>query len=261
MEENFVETLFDPKDKRPQTLIIKEQYDNIQFLYGRYNPNHFRFGAKFIVFGTLSAIIPLTYFLIKELLKDIINWQICICFAAFIFAWSIGGVIFLNMLYGKSKKVYFYKNKNKTITIYKYYFKKKLAVGYGETCFEFDYKNKNWHNSIDKHMGANLMFPFINWNTKLKKRLFSIIIKVYHQLEGWEVADFRLNRFKSNKLRSMNHYSLTTSLPVRRSAAYERLKIKEINTNRYVEIPKSFIDFCKEQGIEPPEECEHLHYV
>ena len=41
----------------------------------------------------------------------------------------------------------------------------------------------------------------------------------------------------------------------------QRFEFLEINTNRYAEIPKSFIDFCKEQGIEPPEECEHLHYV
>ena len=39
------------------------------------------------------------------------------------------------------------------------------------------------------------------------------------------------------------------------------IKNIEINTNRYAEIPKSFIDFCKEQGIEPLEENEHLHYV
>lgn len=260
MKGDNVQTLFDINDKRPQTLIIKEQYDNIHFLYGSYNPTHFCLGARIAIFGTLCGLFPLIYFLIKELLKDTINWWLCICFGAFAFVWCIGYVIFLNMLYGKSSRVYYYKDKNNTITIYKYYFRKKLAIAYGETCFEYNYKNKSWQNSIDKHMGANLMFPFISFPTKLKNTLFSTIIKVYHQFESLKIADFRLSRFKNNKLKSMNRYSLT-SMPVRRSSAFERLKVKEINTNRNVEVPKSFIDFCKAKGIEPPKENEHLHYV
>ncbi|MDE7079659.1 MAG: hypothetical protein K2O95_06055, partial [Clostridia bacterium] len=46
-----------------------------------------------------------------------------------------------------------------------------------------------------------------------------------------------------------------------RSDSSERFEFIEINTNRYVEIPKSFITFCQVEGIEPLVENEHLHYV
>ena len=46
-----------------------------------------------------------------------------------------------------------------------------------------------------------------------------------------------------------------------RSDASERFRFVEINTDRCVEIPKSFLTFCQENGIEPLVENEHLHYV
>ena len=46
-----------------------------------------------------------------------------------------------------------------------------------------------------------------------------------------------------------------------RSNVSERFEFLESNTDRYVEIPKSFITFCQIQGIEPLEENDHLHYV
>ena len=69
--------------------------------------------------------------------------------------------------------------------------------------------------------------------------------------------------FKNDKLVKIYHMPVIISGPWRNGHTGRPKLIKniEINTNRYAEIPKSFIDFCKEQGIEPPEECEHLHYV
>ena len=46
-----------------------------------------------------------------------------------------------------------------------------------------------------------------------------------------------------------------------RSNVSERFEFLEINSDRYVEIPKSFITFCQLQGIEQLEENEHLRYV
>ena len=51
------------------------------------------------------------------------------------------------------------------------------------------------------------------------------------------------------------------NMAIKKQTLPQHFEFLEINTNRYAEIPKSFIDFCKEQGIEPLEENEHLHYV
>ncbi len=70
--------------------------------------------------------------------------------------------------------------------------------------------------------------------------------------------EFKNNQLVSMAYRPIAKYDLNCDT---HSFDWQKIFINEINTNRYVEIPKSFIDFCKEQGIEPPEECEHLHYV
>ena len=230
--------------------LVIETYDNIDFLFGKYIANYITCRGLFY-WGYL-----LMYFSI--LLFTGIGIWVSIMWNKFFFppfiivAVLIAALVFI--MYRKAFDIYFYKTKdNKTVTIYKskYY----MVINNNRQLYRFfnnKWKKLNWWNH---NLGTRLLFSKMVGKLSIKKKNDKMIIYGY--------CDCANMKLKNCVLNSIYLSPMIIAGPFRNQQCGRPMLIKniEINTNRYAKIPKSFIDFCKEQGIEPPEECEHLHYV
>ena len=268
MYDTYGEDIFNPNDERPQTQIIKEQYEQIKFLYGRYNPKNSYFFLKIAFFaGIACGFFGGIYPIVKELMKENGTLQNCIFELCFLVGCVVVLLALIIQLYWKSTKVYFFKE-DTPFTIYKNGLTKRLLVGYGESCYKYDYKTKQWCIYPKNNMGGYLRFPYINKKTKMTKGLFTNNIKVYEadkfSGEMFKIGEFKLNK-ANNKLKLIcdyKEYREDSMQEVSRTkdGTYGRLKVLGINTNHCVKIPETFIDFCEERGIKPPIKCKNLVY-
>ncbi len=244
--------------------IVKDTYKDMKFVYGMHLPNFFSKWSKF----------P---FLLIELLFPIgsIVWSIiCIINKLYLFLPPviilIGLSIFAHFYSEQEKReVWWFKWKGKTITIYKILNtigRGNIIVYINNKCdWIYNVKTGQWaKNKKFNCMDSRLMFKHLNGFLNMEKK------------QNGDVEIYACNDMSSNDTKSKyKSASLTLAngipkliihwpgynMAYRKNEFPQHFEFLEINTNRYAEIPKSFIDFCKEQGIEPPEECEHLHYV
>lgn len=232
-------------NKAAKKLVI-ETYNDIDFLYGKFITNC----TSFFCWAAIMIYISISVF------AGIGIW-ISIRWSEFFFppfimvAVLIASLVFV--MYRQTLKLYFLKTKeNKTITIYKskYY----MVINCDRQSYRFfnkKWKKLKWWNH---DLGTRLFFSKMVGNLKIKVKKNKKTIIGY--------SGFSYMEFKDDTLTRMFHRSVKLTPPLRGPKGPPKLiKNIEINTDRYAEVPNSFIDFCKEQGIEPPEESAHLHYI
>ncbi len=245
--------------------IVKDTYKDMKFVYGRYFPAVFSKSAKFAL-----ALVQILFFTFG------IAWIIlCILYKAYFFIIPVFGLyglaIYAHFYAEKEEReVWWFKWKKKTITIYKILNtvgKGNVLIYINNQCdYMYNAKKGQWQkNKKFVCMDSRLMFKHLNGFLHIDK-------KENNEIEIYACNPDRMSnktksKYKSASLTLQNNVpKLLVYWPDYDIAAHQwpvpqHFEFLEINTDRYVEIPKSFIDFCKEQGIEPPEECEHLHYV
>ncbi len=227
--------------------LVKDTYKSVHFLYGKYITNYTRtfYWAYIIMYITIAVFFGLGIWI------SIMHKKFF--FPAFILMLPcVIGLIYFR--YRQKLDLYFYKTKgNRTITLYKS--KHNIVIYADKQLFRF--MNNKWKkiDSWQHNLGARLLFPKMVGNLSIKNQKDKLIVNGYRGCSYMELKNGILSKIYHNPIiisgAFRNHHCGRPKL----------IKDIEINTDRYVEIPKSFIDFCKEQGIEPPEECEHLHYV
>lgn len=244
--------------------IVKDIYKDMKFVYGRYNDSNYARQSK------IGGYIVETAFLLGSIfvLALAIMWRIYIIILPAMWL-LIGDVIIYLYFKKKFKMVWWYKCGRKTATIYQYDdpFRKGDIIIHVNDNYSWRYNNKNgeWSKSNRYFMDARLLFKYLNGYLEM------------NTLENGQTEIYTCNPTSadSNKRTNVKSASLIIENNIPKIIEYwpessvmgwrllksQRFEFLEINTNRYAEIPKSFIDFCKEQGIEPLEENEHLHYV
>lgn len=236
-------------DKSAKKLVI-ETYNNIDFLFGKYIANYITCRG-FFYWGYVLMYLSILVFTGLGIWVSI-RWSKFFFPPFIIVAVLIAALVFI--MYRKTFYIYFYKTKdNKTVTIYKskYY----LVVNFDRQLYRFF--NNKWKKlkMWNPDLGTRLLFSKMVGKLAIKNKKDISIIYGYRDC----------SRMKLNKgvLTSIYHSPVILTGAFRNELCGRPQIIKdiEINTNRCAEIPKSFIDFCKEQGIEPLEECEYLHYV
>lgn len=227
--------------------LVKETYDKIDFAYGIYNPRAVSFFHPILCFLYFSVIFTFAFSFVVLYLNGIYPWGVSLW-------WLVVGCFIAYILCGKKYEIYFYKCKGKTVTIY---CRKGNFVVYFNKKQVFQYKNGQW-SKITNWDGATdnkLLFSRIKGDLEIKSKKGKMEIARQDRYGGIEFVDDNLSAIwycpvvKVGMVKDIH------------SSNYAEVKVLEINTERYVEIPKSFVDFCKEQGIAPLAENEHLHYV
>ena len=221
--------------------IVKDTYKNIKSFYGQYCSHYSKwYDWYYIVFyiailGTIAMTIGIT------IATNKFPYLVFILFAFYIF------IIFICKFSFKYDFI-FYKTKRKTVVVYK---RKNIITSL------FKFKFNKWKKEYDggQILGSRPVFSKVVGKLSMKKKKDKLKIV---SGKGDAYLEFKNNQLVSMAYRPIAKYDLNCDT---HTSYWQKIFINEINTNRYVEIPKSFIDFCKEQGIEPPEECEHLHYV
>ncbi len=278
-------------DHSPQAEMVRKSYNDINCLYGIYSPDYFNIAQR-VMFGLILCLIDgcFTSFFIFLMVK---YTYVGLCIGLTL------ATIALNCLIGYAcislncgiRNIYFYKYNGKLVTVHYNKFLKYLMI-----CLETDgyyiynFKKKSWKQEVKKekvseiwnmrrNCGSYLLFPYLYEDNARKNGIY---VKVQNKIKnygknktkiissyygkGYNDSHHTNYIFVNEKLQYIKHsYSyLGTShkgggLSKRWTMQY--LRIYETNVIHCMEIPKSFIDFCKSQGIDPPEECEHLHYV
>lgn len=233
-------------NKEAKKLVI-DTYNNIDFLYGKFITNY----TRIFCWPAVMIYISICVF------AGIGIW-VSIMWNKFFFPPFIMVAVLIASLVAVMRrqilKLYFFKAKeNKTVTVYKskYY----LVINCDRQLYRFF--NNKWKklNRWNHNLGTRLLFSKMVGKLSIEKKKDRMTIYGYKGCSNM--------KFKKGVLTSIFHIKVILTGPFRnqKCGSPQLIKDIEINTNRYVEIPKSFIDFCKEQGIDPPEECEYLHYA
>ncbi len=245
--------------------IVKDIYKDMKFVYGRYFPAVFSKLAKFEF-----LFLQVFFFLggIAFIALCVLNKIYFLTIFSLVF---FGFVVFLHFYAEKEEReVWWFKWKKKTITIYKIL----NTIGKGNILvyinnqynYVYDDKKGQWQKNKKLNcMDSRLMFKHLNGFLHIDKKE-NDEIEIY-ACNPDRMSNKTKSKYKSASLTLQNNVpKLLVCWPDYDIVAHKwpvpkHFEFLEINTNRYAEIPKSFIDFCKEQGIEPLEENEHLHYV
>lgn len=134
----------------------------------------------------------------------------------------------------------------------------------------YRYEDEEW-NQIEKlnRMGGKLLFQHLCGELMVKEHKNGVL-EIYCNNRGTferksksEYAKSANFLIKDGKPWIINYYPefIPDELGNVRAKNSEQLEILEINTDRVAEVPKSFLKFCKKEGIEPLKENEHLRYV
>ncbi len=240
--------------------IVKDIYKDLQFVYGKFYPSYFDKWVKFV-----SWLIQIVILLGSGFMLFIAFYtEQYFCVALSIIS-LLAGLITHFYFQQEKREVWWYKWEGKTIVVQKILNK----LGRGNIIVHmnksydwvFKVKQDQWtqnHRSLNV-LDNRLMFNRFKGEIFLeKKNNEQLEIYTYDNKSPKSKSVFLI--LKNNTPKIIEYYP-GYDVGKRKSIYNQKFEFLEINTDRYVEIPKSFIDFCKEQGIEPPEECEHLHYV
>ncbi len=241
LNENIIQGDVDAKQ------IVKDTYKNIKSIYGRYIPHYSRLYSwhyiliYIVLLGFIAAAVGVTIATKRFPYILLVAWAFCIA-------------VIIMLKFSFKYDFIFYKTKRKTVVVYKR--KNIIHICLGKDDL-FKFKFNKWKKEYDggQILGSRPVFSKVVGKLSMKKKKDKLKIV---SGKGDAYLEFKNNQLVSMAYRPIAKYDLNCDT---HSFDWQKIFINEINTNRYVEIPKSFIDFCKEQGIEPPEECEHLHYV
>ncbi len=239
--------------------IVKDTYANFDFVYGKYYPNGLKGNfEKFI-------LLPIKILMLMGSIFGII-------FCTIINPLYLQAIPFLGMivmvgivhyfLQEEVREVWWYKWNGKTVTIYKILNRrgKNNLIVYINKNYDWIYNvnKKEWKaNRKYECMDSRLLFKYLTGFLFIDK-------KEYDEVEVYACNNDSIYGGKTSKYKSC---SLTLKRGVPKhitkwtSNVSERFEFLEVNTSKCAEIPKSFIEFCEQEGIEYPEENEHLHYV
>lgn len=222
--------------------IVKETYKSINTFYGIYYPN----GVSKVDF---TALFMLAWSISMFVLAFILKGGLILLIGAFM-ALSLAVIVG----YTQKQQLYFYKIASKTVTIYKWKHSNKMVI-YLDKKNIFKYKNGKWKQFCDEEyeLGSRLLFQKIigKLTIKQKKNKFTI----YGHKKNSYI------KFEAGQFKEIGYIPLNAESMHRHTGSTQMLRPIEINTDWCVDIPKSFLDFCKEKGIEPLEENGRIRYV
>lgn len=215
--------------------IVKDTYANINSFYGKYIINYSKWYSwyylilYFVILATLA--MSLAIYFTMNIFPYLISIMWALCFA-----------IILILKFSFKYDMYFYKAKGKALAVYKSRFVIKICLSKDEIYqFRFNKWKKldYWHSNL----GSRPVFSMVVGRLKLKNKKNITVI-----MSGKDGAYLK---FVDNKLVSMGY----------KESTWKKVIIKEINTNRYVDIPKSFKKFCEANDIDPLSEWKYIEYV
>ncbi len=257
-------------DNRPQTQMVRKAYDEMDCMFGTYFPYHMSLITKWGVRFAVTCLVAVFYwaFITAMLSTESINASIGLSLAMVaLFAFWVYICFFV---LSKKYYVYFFKHNGKLYTIHYHKLRRYLAIrldvhGY----YRYYFTTKTWKESDDSTMGPYLMFPRFNLTTQfnrdeqssnIRKGLFNrTIIKNVSYLRGWRADTISYFIFKNEQLKKIEYIKIL--LGRNSEDIVEKLKFIETNKIHCINVPKSLVYFCKECGLEAPEESEHIHYV
>lgn len=245
--------------------MVLDTYNNINTLYGLFDPLTIRrsiqiFSIIIVVLMNLASLAMLIALLIKRSDSSAIAVLIELGFILL-------GYIELKSTKNKKMYVYMYKEDGKNIIIYKD-IKKEIYTVYMNKNQIYRYEDEEWNQVKRKyHVWGRLLFQHLCGELMVKEHKDGIIeiycrnraaFELKSQMPYAKSANFLI---KDGKPWIINYYTSNLEFELVRSSNSEQLEILEINTDRVAEVPKSFLKFCKKEGIEPLKENEHLRYV
>ncbi len=283
----------DKTNHTPEAEMVRKAYNDIDCLYGIYSPDYYHIATR-ILFGLMVTLLDAL--VIAFIVFLLVTYP---SIGLYIGAITVGLAINCFFFYAyialncKIHKIYFYKHNGKVVTVhYHKYFKYLVICLEKDKFYCYNFKKDSWKESrrkivaletwvIRKTFGSYLLFPYIFEDNARKNGKFVTVknkIKVYGKnknktkiISEYKNSQRHLERrnkwkrtkymFKDGNLQYIEFRNSILNVNGSPGTFIQYMRIYETNVVHCMEIPKSFIDFCKSQGIEPPEECEHLHYV
>ncbi len=270
----------DIEDNSRQANMIRDAYNNMDCMYGKYTSNYLKLWEQ--IFCAIIATIVIGVFM-GLFLFMMINYPtigLCIGLSFGVALLSVFWFYIMITLFSNLLNVYFYKHNGKLVTIHFRRFPKYFSI-----CLEkdkhcvYNFRKKRWEEKTihpDSYMGTYLLFPYLFSDNlqktekdcqvinKIKnKRNNQTIItskKFYIKKSRYNNRHYTTFNFKDGNLKSIDLFISFHHIDTTWHKKHHYLRIDEMNTIHCTNVSKSFIDFCNEQGIEPPAECEHLHY-
>lgn len=242
-------------------------YYKIDSFYGVFYENYqklskllcFRVPFTLIWIGVVFFLCPFVY---KE---SGIFWLVLFPFAVVTFM-NVGVYC---MFRNKPLQMFYYRIGNKSVAVY---WKKKnknyIIINFGsKKQFKYYIKERIWEECDEELSSRKLYFNHLKDNIsvkKSKKGITTIIARNNTKHPKWITA--KLNLTEDNTpidiefSRTVVGYS-SRGFNKTEYTCTNRIEFVEINSDRFIEIPKSFVTFCAKNDIDAPEENEFLHYV
>lgn len=246
---------------------VIDTYKNMDSMYGIFRSSHSNMLAICIAVLALMNVASLTM-LIASLVRKSSSTTIVVAFiieAGFVFLTYKA----LKFVIGKKFEIYMYREDGKNIIVYKNV-KKDICVVYTGKKQIYLYEYEEWHPIyLPYHVGGRLLFQYLCGQLMVYEHSNGIV-EIYCRNRAFfefrrggryqKSADMLI---KNGKPWRINYYNETfpDGSGRARSTSSEQIEFVEINTARVAEIPKSFLDFCEKEGIEPLKENEHMRYV
>lgn len=244
---------------------VQDLYKSLKFVYGKYDPNYARPIHRFI-FHIIPIIVLVATYIFG--IKAAVQKDFSIVLGLLMIGTTILFIIVLCVLRKTEKLVWWWKEKGKTITIYKDIKKngKGDIVVYVNSNYmwQYSYKTQQWMSNELIVMGSRLLFNKLTGELRIKKlKNGKTEIGAYKQRlleEKWGNK-----KYKDTKIVLENGTPIYIDYWSERgsdgeSVNSQRFNFYEINTDRSVGIPRSFLDFCDENCIEPLKESKHLYF-
>ncbi|MBD5099840.1 MAG: hypothetical protein HDT29_00830 [Clostridiales bacterium] len=251
--------------------IVESLYKNLSFAYGIYEPQHLLGALKYLSYSVSILFFLTSIFLVVSMLVIRIDRsQIPMMVAPAILCLFFGIFsMYFFITRDQARKVWWYKDSKKTIAIYKSARKSEESdiIIYVNKNYQYRYyhKKQEWKKNRSQCMDTRLLFKHLNGKLRIENHKNGDVeiytrnpslYSFYNEEAKQKSASILIRDGIPNYI---EHWY--DSAEQGRSNVSERFEFLEINTDRYVEIPKSFITFCQVQRIEPLQENEHLRYV
>lgn len=244
---------------------VIDTYKNMNSMYGIFRSSHHKYNLLFIIIPVIMNIASLGM-LIAMLIKGSET-------AVFALVIEVGflflGYFAIKFAKGKKFYVYMFKEGGKNIIIYKHPKQDMYVVylGKNQICM---YEYEEWHEiAFPYHVGGRLMFQYLCGELMVKEHR-SGVVEIYCRNRAFFELKCRRRYQKSADLLikngkpwRINYYNeiFPDENGNSRAQNSEQIEFLEINSDRVVQIPKSFLKFCEKAEIEPPKESEHLRYI
>lgn len=226
----------------------KECYNNIQNFIGIYYPAYKSPTKLWIIRGIAIAIfLVIAFAFIPWIMKSTSNLWI----ALFLLVWDTAFLIIIITHFKNVRiNIFCYFDDGKPMFVYwDKNCKKYFIVNFGQKKkFKFVKKHNVWIKNNEKLAPDKFYFEKIRGNAKIEK-------------SENNVTNIIVCNNTKNPNKVTTKLAIKDNMPLYISTEDRRIDFTEINIDKYIEIPKSFLDFCKKEKITPPEENNFLHYT